>query len=78
MPLIEGKGEKALGENIKTEIEHGKDPKQAAAIAYSVQKAQDEYQPLAVPCTPESVSPATINQENRKYWAGQGGEGSIQ
>ena len=46
MPLIEGKSDKARSENIKTEIEAGKDPKQAAAIAYSVQRkathAQDD------------------------------------
>lgn len=51
MPLIEGKSDKARSENIKKEIEAGKDPKQAAAIAYSVQrkaggkdaKAKDGY-----------------------------------
>lgn len=46
MPLIEGKSDKARSENIKTEIEAGKDPKQAAAIGYSVQRkaqhAQDD------------------------------------
>lgn len=44
MPLIEGKSDKARSENIATEIKAGKDPKQAAAIAYSVQrKAKDGY-----------------------------------
>jgi hypothetical protein len=39
MPLIEGKSDKARSENIKTEIkEGGKAPKQAEAIAYSVQR----------------------------------------
>lgn len=38
MPLIEGKSDKARSENIVTEIKAGKDPKQAAAIAYSVQR----------------------------------------
>lgn len=38
MPLIEGKSNKARSENVKKEIEAGKDPKQAAAIAYSVQR----------------------------------------
>jgi ADP-ribose pyrophosphatase YjhB (NUDIX family) len=38
MPLIHGKSDKARSENIATEIEAGKDPKQAAAIAYSVQR----------------------------------------
>jgi len=35
MPLKRGKSEKIIKENIKTEIAHGKDPKQAVAIAYS-------------------------------------------
>lgn len=38
MPLSSGTSNKARSENIKTEIEAGKDPKQAAAIAYSVQR----------------------------------------
>lgn len=44
MPLIEGESDKARSENIRREIEAGKDPKQAAAIGYSVQRkaqAQD-------------------------------------
>lgn len=39
--LIQSSSKKALQENIKTEIESGKDPKQAAAIAYSVQRKND-------------------------------------
>lgn len=38
MPLIEGKSKKTLQKNIKTEIEAGRDPKQAVAIAYSVKR----------------------------------------
>lgn len=38
MPLKEGKSQKAFEKNIKTEIAHGKDPKQALAIAYSVKR----------------------------------------
>lgn len=38
MPLIAGKSDKSRSENIKREIEAGKDPKQAEAIAYSVQR----------------------------------------
>lgn len=38
MPLIQGKSDKSRSENIQREIEAGKDPKQAAAIAYSVQR----------------------------------------
>ena len=35
MPLKEGKSKKTIQSNIKTLIKEGKDPKQAAAIAYS-------------------------------------------
>jgi hypothetical protein len=38
VPLKKSKSKSALQENIKTEINAGKDPKQAAAIAYSVQR----------------------------------------
>lgn len=38
MPLIKSPTKKARNENIKREIEAGKDPKQAAAIGYSVQR----------------------------------------
>lgn len=69
MPLEQGSSEQALRQNIATEIEAGKDPKQATAIAYSEQRAKDdEYVPTAMSCVPESVSPATINAQNRKYW----------
>ena len=40
MPLIKGKTDKSRAKNIETEIKAGKDPKQAAAIAYSVQRSQ--------------------------------------
>lgn len=38
MPLIKSPSKKAREENIKREIDAGKDPKQAAAIGYSVQR----------------------------------------
>ena len=38
MPIKHSPTEKAFVQNIKTEIASGKPPKQAAAIAYSVQK----------------------------------------
>lgn len=75
MPLEQGKSEAALKQNIATEVKAGKDPKQAAAIAYSVQ-AKDAYVAEAVSVMPESVSPATMNEQNRKYWKNAGGEQS--
>jgi hypothetical protein len=36
MPLAKGSGKKIISKNIATEIRAGKDPKVAAAIAYSV------------------------------------------
>ena len=33
MPLAKGKSKKIISKNIKTEMEHGKDQKQAVAIA---------------------------------------------
>ena len=35
MPLLKGKSKKVISDNIGTEIRAGKDPKVAAAIAYS-------------------------------------------
>lgn len=40
--LIQSGSEEAFKKNIATEIRAGKDPKQAAAIAYSVQRKNDE------------------------------------
>ena len=42
MPLIQSASKEALQKNIETEIAAGKDPKQAAAVAYSVQRKNDE------------------------------------
>lgn len=38
MPLIKSASKKAIGKNIAAEIRAGKPVKQAAAIAYSVQR----------------------------------------
>ena len=38
MPLKKGYSKKTVASNIKTEIAHGKKPKQAVAIALSVAK----------------------------------------
>lgn len=47
MPLKHSAAERAFVQNIKTEIAHGKPPKQAAAIAYSVQKEAAKAQAAA-------------------------------
>jgi hypothetical protein len=36
MPLIKSGSQKAMSQNIKTEMAHGKPQKQAVAIAYAV------------------------------------------
>jgi hypothetical protein len=38
MPLVQGESDKSRSENIKREIEAGKPAKQAAAVAYRVQR----------------------------------------
>lgn len=38
MPLSKGKSNDTREKNIKTEIKAGRDPKQAEAIAYSIQR----------------------------------------
>ena len=38
MPLVKSVSDAARSKNIAAEIDAGKDPKQAAAIAYSVQR----------------------------------------
>lgn len=38
MPLVKSSSKKAREENIRREISAGKDPKQAVAIGYSVQR----------------------------------------
>ena len=45
MPLEKGSSQETISKNIGTEIRAGKDPKQAAAIAYSVagKDAPDNY-----------------------------------
>lgn len=53
MPLIEGKSDKSRAENIKTEVEAGKDPKQAAAIGYAVQRKAEhasDAEPAGASC----------------------------
>lgn len=43
MPLIHSSSKKAREKNIETEIEAGKDPKQAVAIGYSEQREAKKH-----------------------------------
>jgi hypothetical protein len=47
MPIKQSPTEKAFVQNIRTEIAAGKPPKQAAVIAYSVQKEAAKKQAAA-------------------------------
>ena len=65
MPLVQSSSKKAIGENIRREINAGKDPKQAAAIAYSVQRENKDEEPDFMQM-PGSL--AGINDCNKKFW----------
>ena len=42
MPLIKSTSKKARQKNIETEISAGKDPRQAVAIGYSIQREAEK------------------------------------
>lgn len=69
MPLEQSSSKEAFQHNIAAEIKAGKDPKQAAAIAYSVQRSNDGDEPSYQTVAPESVTLAQLNEINRKYWS---------
>lgn len=60
MPLVESGSKEALSENIGKEIATG-------------ENKDEEYQPMAISCLPESVSASDINLRNRNYWEGKAG-----
>lgn len=66
MPLIQGKSDETRSQNIATEIRAGKDPKQAAAIAYSIQRESQDSSPVSA--LPETQSAAETASRNEKYW----------
>jgi hypothetical protein len=67
MPLKQSSSEEALHENIATEVRAGKDPKQAAAISYSVQRRnKDEAMAETVAVGPQSI--AEIQKQNEAMW----------
>ena len=58
MPLSHGKSNEARSKNIATEIRAGKDPKQAAAIAYHIQReARDQL----------NAERAALDEERREF-----------
>lgn len=70
MPLIQSASEEALQKNIATEIAHGKDPKQAAAIGYATQRANDsipEYEMGRLDTLPSQVSQVEIECKSHTY-----------
>ena len=58
MPLEPGSSQAVISKNIETEINHGKDPKQAAAIAYS-NAGKSRGDAL---CGMDAISKATVIQ----------------
>ena len=66
MPLIQSNTEQAFKTNIATEVNAGKDPKQAAAIAYEIESANSGD---AMAVVPESVTLASINAENMRLYS---------
>jgi 8-oxo-dGTP pyrophosphatase MutT (NUDIX family) len=62
MPLEQGSSREAISHNIATEIRAGKDPKQAAAIAYSVaRKADAEFNEADHPRAEDGKFAATLS-----------------
>ncbi len=70
MPLVQSSSKQALGENIGIEEAAGKPPKQAAAIAYATQRANDsipEYCMNSLSNIPDSVSVRDIVDKSKTY-----------
>lgn len=70
MPLIQSASKEALSENISKEVEAGKDPKQAVAIAYSTQRSNKDEDPSYF-AVDASDTLAAINKRNNTFWRGQ-------
>jgi hypothetical protein len=69
MPLIKSTSKKALSENIGKEINAGKPPKQAAAIAYSEQRAASHSKHSASRSEKyhsETIDPVTVRKSESK------------
>lgn len=60
MPLKEGSDRETISENIATEVRNGKDPKQAAAIAYSKARGDEAGAVAALAADVASLADATV------------------
>jgi len=58
MPLVKGKSNKARSENIRREVNAGKPPKQAEAIAYAVQRKMKDCGITQSPVLESQMSPS--------------------
>ena len=74
MPLEQSSSQEAFKHNVEKEVEAGKPQKQAVAIAYETQRAND-YEPQAVSLLPEALTASQLNDANKKYWRNAGGQG---
>lgn len=76
MPLKEGSSAETRSENIATEIRAGKDPKQAAAIAYSKAGEAKDKQPGLI-TAPSAGAPRPKARDAAVGGAGtKGGQGA--
>ncbi len=69
MPLKKGSSKEDISQNIATEIKHGKDPKQAAAIAYSVAGKSKSVNPSEGYGRNEPGKRSTDDEKNREITA---------
>lgn len=67
MPLEQGKSEATHSANVKTEIEAGKSPAQANAIAYSVAGEGRDCLPGNMPVQ-STITQADMIADNRNHW----------
>lgn len=74
MPLEQSSSQEAFKHNVEKEVEAGKPQKQAVAIAYETQRAND-YEPQAVSLLSEALTASQLNDVNKKYWRNAGGQG---
>lgn len=70
MPLVQSASKETLSENIASEVNAGKKPDQAEAIAYNVQRANDDAEGLCQQAQP-GLTLAKLNDCNRAFWEGK-------